>query len=45
VNRGDVIGYVGISGRSTGPHVHYEVRINGAPVNPARYLRSTVTGD
>lgn len=45
VNRGDVIGYVGVSGRSTGPHVHYEVRINGAPVNPMRYLRSTVAGD
>ncbi|MGB6199290.1 MAG: M23 family metallopeptidase [Candidatus Acidiferrales bacterium] len=43
VNRGDVIGYVGVSGRTTGPHVHYEVRINGAPVNPMRYLRSTVT--
>jgi murein DD-endopeptidase MepM/ murein hydrolase activator NlpD len=45
VNRGDVIGYVGVSGRSTGPHVHYEVRINGAPVNPMRYLRVTVAGD
>ena len=45
VNRGDIIGYVGVSGRSTGPHVHYEVRINGAPVNPMRYLRSTVAGD
>jgi murein DD-endopeptidase MepM/ murein hydrolase activator NlpD len=45
VNRGDVIGYVGVSGRSTGPHVHYEVRINGAPVNPMRYLRSTAVGD
>jgi murein DD-endopeptidase MepM/ murein hydrolase activator NlpD len=45
VNRGDIIGYVGVSGRSTGPHVHYEVRINGAPVNPMRYLRTTVVGD
>jgi len=45
VTRGDVIGYVGVSGRSTGPHVHYEVRINGAPVNPMRYLRTTVAGD
>ena len=33
VKRGDAIGYVGVSGRSTGPHVHYEVRINDAPVN------------
>ena len=39
VRRGDMIGNVGVSGRSTGPHVHYEVRINGAPVNPMRYLR------
>ena len=41
VKRGDVIGYVGVSGRTTGPHVHYEVRINDAPVNPMRYLRFT----
>jgi murein DD-endopeptidase MepM/ murein hydrolase activator NlpD len=42
VHRGDVIGYVGESGRSTGPHLHYEVRINDTPVNPYRYLRMTV---
>src|SRR5437016_5344268 len=42
VNRGDVIGYVGLSGRSTGPHLHYEVRINDTPVNPYKYLRMTV---
>ena len=51
VRRGDSIGNVGVSGRSTGPHVHYEVRINNAPVNPMRYLRqatvaaSTSTAD
>lgn len=39
VQRGDVIGYVGLSGRSTGPHLHYEVRINNVPVNPHKYLR------
>jgi murein DD-endopeptidase MepM/ murein hydrolase activator NlpD len=39
LRRGDTIGNVGVSGRTTGPHVHYEVRINGAPVNPMRYLR------
>ena len=42
VSRGDVIGYVGESGRSTGPHLHYEVRINDTPVNPYKYLRLTV---
>jgi murein DD-endopeptidase MepM/ murein hydrolase activator NlpD len=47
VKRGEVIGYVGVSGRTTGPHVHYEVRINNAPVNPMRYLRyaSTASAD
>ncbi len=38
VRRGDVVGGVGTSGRSTGPHLHYEVRIGGAPVNPYLYL-------
>ena len=42
VHRGDTIGYVGTSGRSTGPHLHYEVRINDVPVNPYKYLRLTV---
>ncbi|HTW31700.1 MAG TPA: M23 family metallopeptidase, partial [Candidatus Sulfotelmatobacter sp.] len=42
VHRGDVIGFVGDSGRSTGPHLHYEVRINDTPVNPYKYLRMTV---
>jgi septal ring factor EnvC (AmiA/AmiB activator) len=41
VKRGEVIGYTGISGRSTGPHVHYEVRMNNAPVNPWRYMKAT----
>ena len=42
VRRGQVIGYVGMSGRTTGPHLHYEVRIHSTPVNPYRYLRETV---
>jgi murein DD-endopeptidase MepM/ murein hydrolase activator NlpD len=41
VQRGDIIGYVGTSGRSTGPHLHYEVRIRDTPVNPHKYLGDT----
>jgi murein DD-endopeptidase MepM/ murein hydrolase activator NlpD len=43
VREGQVIGYVGMSGRSTGPHLHYEVRIHNTPVNPHRYLRETMS--
>jgi len=45
VKRGEVVGYTGISGRSTGPHVHYEVRMNNAPINPWRYMKFTPAGD
>jgi murein DD-endopeptidase MepM/ murein hydrolase activator NlpD len=41
VARGQVIGYVGQSGRATGPHLHYEVRVHNVPVNPHKYLRTT----
>ena len=38
VGQGQVIGYVGCTGHCFGPHLHFEVRINGAPVDPLGYL-------
>ncbi|HET9696605.1 MAG TPA: M23 family metallopeptidase [Terriglobales bacterium] len=39
ISRGQTIGYVGLSGRSTGPHLHYEVWVHNTPVNPYKFLR------
>ena len=44
VVRGQVIGYVGRTGRTTGANLHYEVRIHNTPVNPHKYMRETLAG-
>ena len=43
IRKGDVIGYVGSTGRSTGNHLHYEVRLSGVPVNPLNFVQSPET--
>ncbi len=43
VKRGDLIGYVGNSGSSTGPHLHYEVRKHGDPINPVNFYYNDLT--
>ena len=40
VDKGAVLGRLGSTGRSTGPHLHYEVRVDGEPFDPERYLRA-----
>ncbi len=42
VVKGQVIGFVGHSGRVTGSHLHYEVQVRGIAVNPHKYLRTTM---
>jgi murein DD-endopeptidase MepM/ murein hydrolase activator NlpD len=45
VKRGEVIGWVGSTGASTGPHCHYEVHINGTPVDPVYFFFNDLTAD
>lgn len=42
IRRGEILGYSGATGRATGPHLHYEVHVSGAPVNPYRYLKTVL---
>ena len=43
IRQGEVLGAVGVTGRSTGAHLHYEVRIGSTPVNPYRFLARAST--
>ena len=45
LRRGDRIGYVGSTGLSTGPHLHYEVIVNGHPTDPLRFIMPNAIAD
>lgn len=45
VHRGDVIGFVGNTGKSVGPHLHYEVHKNGQPINPVNFYYSDLSAE
>ncbi len=40
VAKGDVVGNAGSTGRSTGPHLHYEIRVNSRPIDPMTFIRA-----
>jgi murein DD-endopeptidase MepM/ murein hydrolase activator NlpD len=42
ISKGDLIGYVGDTGLSTGPHLHFEVRLNDRHLNPAKFLAANI---
>jgi len=45
IKRGDVVGFVGSTGRSQAPHLHYEVRVNGEPINPVHFYYGNISAE